>query len=122
MQNLTLQQIFGANATQTATTLTITKADLSGLTSAANNRAEQTFVAILLQLHQHFEGLLTDDRGKIVTDEQGQTIAYDNKFLYEKICLYFWKRQFIYQRNLPEILDSFVLELFLKLLFRLEAH
>lgn len=45
-----LTQIFGAGATQTATTLTIAKADLAtvGLTASANNTAEGLFVALLL--------------------------------------------------------------------------
>lgn len=49
MAEPTLQQIFGANAVQTATTITITKADLPGLTPAADNRAEQLFVGILIK-------------------------------------------------------------------------
>ena len=50
MAEPTLQQLFGANAAQTATTLTISKADLSsvGLTASANNTAESLFVALLL--------------------------------------------------------------------------
>ncbi|HCF27622.1 MAG TPA: hypothetical protein DEV81_10590, partial [Cyanobacteria bacterium UBA11049] len=41
---------FGTNATQTATTLTITKADLAtvGLSASANNSAESLYVAMLL--------------------------------------------------------------------------
>jgi hypothetical protein len=49
MAEPTLQQVFGANATQDTTTLTISKADLTGLTASANNSAESLFVAILLK-------------------------------------------------------------------------
>lgn len=49
MAEPTLTQIFGAGATQTATTLTITKADLTGLTASANNSAESLFVAVMLK-------------------------------------------------------------------------
>ena len=49
MAEPTLTQVFGTNAAQTATTLTITKADLTGLTASANNSAESLFVAILLK-------------------------------------------------------------------------
>ena len=45
MAELTLQEIFGAGATQTATTITISKADLA-LTATANNRGEQVFAAV----------------------------------------------------------------------------
>ncbi|BAY89655.1 MULTISPECIES: hypothetical protein [unclassified Tolypothrix] len=51
MAEPTLQQVFGAGATQDATSITILKADLvsTGFTSATSNRAEQIFVAILLK-------------------------------------------------------------------------
>lgn len=50
MPEPTIQQIFGANAAQTATTLSIDKADLVavGLTASATNTAESLFVALLL--------------------------------------------------------------------------
>jgi hypothetical protein len=47
MAEPTLIQVFGANATQTATTITITKADLVGLTASANNTAEALLTGIL---------------------------------------------------------------------------
>lgn len=46
MAEPTLQQVFGAGATQTATTITILKADLD-MTATATNRAEQCFAAIV---------------------------------------------------------------------------
>lgn len=49
MAEPTLQEVFGAGATQTGTTLTIAKADFPNLTAAADNRAEQLFVALLLK-------------------------------------------------------------------------
>lgn len=51
MAEPTLSQVFGSNATQDATTLTIPKADLAsvGLTASANNTAESLIVAILLK-------------------------------------------------------------------------
>ncbi len=51
MAEPTLADIFGAAATQTATTLTIAKADLTalGLTATATNTAESLFVALLLK-------------------------------------------------------------------------
>jgi hypothetical protein len=42
----TLQAVFGAGATQTATTITILKADLQ-LTATATNRADQLFAGIV---------------------------------------------------------------------------
>jgi hypothetical protein len=50
MAEPTLQQVFGVNATQTSTTLTISKNDLAatGFTPATANTAESLFVALLL--------------------------------------------------------------------------
>ncbi len=51
MPEPTLSQVFGAGATQTATALSIAKADLAarGLTASADNKAESLLVALLLQ-------------------------------------------------------------------------
>lgn len=49
MSEPTLVQLFGAGATQDATTLTIHKADLPRLTPSANNTAESLLTGILLQ-------------------------------------------------------------------------
>lgn len=50
MAEPSIQQVFGANAQSTSTTLSIAKADLAavGLTASANNTAESLFVALLL--------------------------------------------------------------------------
>lgn len=47
MAELTLAQLFGANATQDATTLTIHKADLTGLTPSATNTAESLLAGVV---------------------------------------------------------------------------
>jgi len=51
MAEPTLQAVFGAGATQTSTTITITKADLTsvGLTASATNTAESLLAAIVLK-------------------------------------------------------------------------
>ncbi|MBE9011033.1 hypothetical protein IQ250_12530 [Pseudanabaenaceae cyanobacterium LEGE 13415] len=51
MAEPTLADVFGANATQNETSITIQKADLQalGLTPAATNRAESILVAIVMR-------------------------------------------------------------------------
>jgi len=49
MPEPTINDIFGAGATQTATSITILKADLPTLTAAAVNRGDQMFVALILR-------------------------------------------------------------------------
>ena len=106
----TLQQLFGANAAQDAATLVIRKFDLPGLTPSSNNTAESLLVALLLQASEEFEGLLVDETGEAVTDETGEAIAYDQRELYEKLNVWFWKRQFTGGR----VLDTFVIDAFIK--------
>ena len=92
MQTLTLIQLFGVNAVQTADELIIKKSDLSavGLFPTANNRAEQLFVAILLQALSAFQGYLIDENGNIITDENSAPIGYDNRQLYELLEMFRW--------------------------------
>jgi hypothetical protein len=92
MQTLTLQELFGVNAMQTATELVIKKSDLVavGLTPTANNRAEQLLVAITLQALSKFEGHLLDENGNIITDENNNPITYDNKNLWELLEIFKW--------------------------------
>ncbi|MCC5597967.1 hypothetical protein [Nostoc favosum] len=99
MQALTLAQLFGVNAVQTATELVIKKSDLVaiGLTPQINNRAEQLVVAILLKALENFQGHLTDPNDNQVTDFQGRKINYDNSNLYKSLLLEPWK-EFIEQR------------------------
>jgi hypothetical protein len=49
MAEPTLVEVFGAGATQTATTVTIQKSSLTGLTASATNNAEGIFAAIVKQ-------------------------------------------------------------------------
>ncbi|HYX18767.1 MAG TPA: hypothetical protein VE944_31245 [Nostoc sp.] len=92
MQALTLQELFGVNASQTAIELVIKKSDLVavGLTITANNRAEQLVVAILLQALSAFEGYLTDENQNIITDENNTPTGYDNRQLYELLEIFRW--------------------------------
>ena len=48
-----ITDVFGPGATQTATTITILKADLPTLTPSATNRGEQVFVGIVLRARQN---------------------------------------------------------------------
>lgn len=50
MAEPTFQSIFGTNASQDLSSITIAKADLPGLTADANNTGESLVVAILLKV------------------------------------------------------------------------
>lgn len=108
MQNLTLQQLFGANVTQNEQSIIIRKSDLPKLTPSANNTAESLLAAILLQAWSEFEGLLMDETGESIGDETGEAIGYDQREFYEKLNVWFWQRQFIERK----VLDTFVIDVF----------
>lgn len=92
MQSLTLQDLFGNSAVQSATELVIKKNDLVavGLTPTANNRAEQLVVAILLQALSNFQAYLTDEDGNIITDQNSTPIGYDNRESFEFLEMFLW--------------------------------
>jgi hypothetical protein len=70
MAAYTLEQCFGATASQTATDLIIKKSDLPGLTAAANNTGSALIVALLL----HWMNNLTETNR--LTDETNIKIAF----------------------------------------------
>ena len=87
MAEPTLTSVFGTNVTQDATTLTISKADLSvtGLTASANNTAESLLIAIMLK----FKMALTDeardaniDQSVAVVDGFSPSITTRNDAIY----------------------------------------
>jgi hypothetical protein len=90
MQVFTLQQLFGENASQSATTLNISKVDLAavGLTPTPNNTAESFLVAIILNLLAQFEGEVYD-----LVDSSGAEIVYaSTEDAYETFYCFYWRK------------------------------
>lgn len=114
MLNLSFEQIFGRRSYQDSRYLTICKLDLPNLNPEINNRAEQLLIALILQIHQQFEGELTDPNGEAVIDAQGKVITYSNVQLYEKVIMRFWKQQSYKTRGRYYDLIVLLLEFFAK--------
>jgi hypothetical protein len=90
MAEPTLVQVFGTNATQTSTTLTISKADLAGLTPSATNTAESLFVAILLKAKSFLSDTNQEtniDQSVSVTDGFNPTFVTRNSATYKRDSL-----------------------------------
>jgi hypothetical protein len=81
MAEPTLQQVFGAGATQTADTLTIPKSWLvsKGLTASANNTAESMLAALLMAASDN----LTETARATDTVNRHLTILYSGQDLIE---------------------------------------
>lgn len=90
MAEPTLAQVFGANATQDATTLTISKTDLAtvGLNPLASNTAESLWVAILLLAAEYLtpENLELNAEQQISIEESAlQTLVTRNNNSYRQV-------------------------------------
>ncbi|OYD96081.1 hypothetical protein CDG79_40420, partial [Nostoc sp. 'Peltigera membranacea cyanobiont' 232] len=90
MTLLKLAQVFGVNVVETSTTVTITKADLIGLTPNSSNTADSILAGIVNTAHQQYEGQLTDENGLSVIDENNIPITYDNHLYYSSTWVQFW--------------------------------
>lgn len=79
MAEPTLPEVFGANATQTATTITIDKANLGivGFNPAASNSAESIFVALVLMAQR----VLTEENRAGDAINRGVTVFYSGQDL-----------------------------------------
>lgn len=71
-----LTDVFGSGATQTATTVTIAKADFPTLTASATNNGQQLFTAMLLKAAAKLSSAnrTADADIKITIEYGGQTI------------------------------------------------
>ncbi|MEH2456539.1 hypothetical protein [Nostoc sp.] len=98
--NLTLAQIFGEGASQTATTVTIQKSALLGLVPSANNRAEEILAAIMQTVDQQFEGWLIDPDGNAVLSPENLSIDYDNSALYQLMGVQKWQTQILNNKTI----------------------
>ncbi len=110
MQQLTLQQLFGARAYQDSDRLVINKGDLFNLSASATNTAESLLVAIVINACRQFEGNVTDELDRLVTDQLNHPITYNNSKLFELLNVFYWNHQYITSQNTNKILDTFVVE------------
>lgn len=104
MAEPTLIQVFGSGATQSATTLTIAKADLAavGLTASATNTAESLLVALVLLAKNY---LTTANQENNV--EQNVVVAESSfNFLSFQTRNNQQYQQFSYEVNLQEIYSN----------------
>jgi hypothetical protein len=100
MAQPTLQEVFGPNAAQTATSITLTKADYAnnvtvdgvtygGLTANSGNNGEQLFTAIVISALQNLTitNRLADFDHSIEIVNQGQDIVAQNATTYRRFVL-----------------------------------
>ena len=80
------------------------------LTASEDNRAEQLFVALILQVWDEFQGLIVDEIGENLVDETGEAIGYEQRGLYEKLGVYFWRRQL----TQAKVLDILIVDIYIE--------
>jgi hypothetical protein len=102
---LTLQQLFGANASQNSQYLTISKIDLVDLTAKTNNRGEQLLVAILVNALASISGTLANELSIDLADEKNSPLSFDNSLLFTELSIFTWdvkiidRNQSTYRQN-----------------------
>lgn len=106
-----LTDLFGSGATQNATSLTIVKNDLIGLTPSLSNSAESLLAAILVKASLLFCAYLSDEKGNPIITDSKIMIGYKNNDLYEFLNVFIWDSKFIL-KNETELLnkDTIVVE------------
>lgn len=105
MPEPTLEQVFGAGTTQTATTVTILKSNLSavGLTASATNKAESLFVALFLKAKQYLNSANQESNVdiQVTLEDSFPSIVFRNNRNY---------RQFTYNVNLQKVEPTIVID------------
>lgn len=91
MIDLTIQEAFGANATQDANYLIIQKANLPGLSKMNVNRPESLLVSLFLLLIILMAGDLLDQDNHQIVDNTNLELSYNNTGVYRKLQIYLWK-------------------------------
>jgi hypothetical protein len=88
MAEPTLQQVFGTNAAQDSTTITISKADLVsvGFTAAASNTAESLLVAIILKAQTYLNDTTqeTNTDVQVTVSESSTSLVTRNNIRYRQ--------------------------------------
>ena len=87
MAERTLTEVFGANASQTATDLVIKKSDLTsaGLTASTSNTAESLLLAVALKAQETLTDAARDtniDQSVAITDGFSPSITTRNNAIY----------------------------------------
>lgn len=90
MYRLLLGDIFGVNAVQDLSTITITKSDLPNLTPSLSNRAEQLLTAICVQALSNFQGEIVTGDGESI-DVGDTRLSFDNSEAFELLKIFLWK-------------------------------
>ncbi|AKG21488.1 hypothetical protein [Calothrix sp. 336/3] len=86
---LTLEQIFGQGTVENASTISIPKSGLSGLSASASNSPESLLAAILINALRQFQGEITANGQTL--NANGNPLTYSNKkYWYALINLEPW--------------------------------
>ena len=107
---ISLTNLFGSGATQDATSLTIIKSDLVGLTPSLSNSAESLLAAILVKASLLFGAYLTDENGNPIITESKIMIGYKNNDLYEFLNVFIWDCKFVLKEKELLTGDTIVIE------------
>lgn len=90
MTTTTLQNVFGANASQDLNYLHIDKTQLLTLVTSADNSAGSLLAAIIATAQQTYEGLIVDSSGYVLADSSGYALGYDSSDSFTDLSVNFF--------------------------------
>lgn len=104
--------LFGEGFYQDAEVVVIQKSSLPRLNPSPQNTAESLLAALILQAVSVFSGVLQDQNGEVLTNEDDKPLEFDNSALYELLTVSLW-RVFPHTRyGVPAITHTFLVELY----------
>lgn len=110
MELLSLKRLFGEGAFQDENVLVIQKSSLLKLTPAVNNSSESLLTAILITALRNFQGNVTDENNRVITDESNQFVYFDNSSAFEFIKMIAWKPFRVIKNNQQYIIHQIIVD------------
>lgn len=109
MAHLTLAQLFGTGATQSASHLTILKSNLPGLTPSTANSPEKLLAGLIVLARYQIEGALRTEIGELITTDDRSSIEFNNSKHWD-LVVQLWAIQFVIRDSQPKIRHLFTVE------------
>jgi|SRR6478672_9311312 len=107
--NIPPSLLFGEGFYQDIQVIVIQKGSLPGLNLAT---PESLLAALIVQAASAFSGVLQDQNGEVLRNENNQPLEFDNSPLYESLNLSLWRVFPQIKYGVPTITHTFLIELF----------
>lgn len=112
MPEISHSLLFGEGFYQDSQVIVIQKNSLPGLTASPQNTAESLLAALLLQAVSVFFGVLQNEDGEVLTNENNEPLEFDNSPLYESLTVLLWKAFPQSKYGVPTFTHTFLIQVY----------